>query len=264
MIFREVAKQILPKPLIKAYLRWAFKDYATFGFPGTADDIKKDIRNKYDHQGDLLDIYASARGGVVTKWHHYFPLYERYLSPFRSKPIRFLEIGVFKGGSLQMWRDYFGNQATIYGIDINPDCKRFDGLAGQVRIGSQIDAGFLDSVINEMGGVDIILDDGSHHMEHIPITLRHLFPRLSQGGIYMIEDLHTAYWQYYGGGYNSKSNFFGLTLDIVHDMHRWYHRRRSKHAAISHECTGIHIHDSFIVFDKNKTYRPVFSQMGAP
>jgi hypothetical protein len=95
-------------------------------------------------------------------------LYDRYFSPFRGRKTRFLEIGVNKGGSLQLWRKYFGDDAIIFGININPDCEKLNGLAGQVRIGSQIDRPFLESVIKEMGGVDIVLDDGSHHMQHIP------------------------------------------------------------------------------------------------
>ena len=76
-----------------------------------------------------------------------------------------------------MWRKYFGESAIIFGIDIDPSCAKFNGIAGQVRIGSQIDKIFLDSVISEMGGVDIILDDGSHHMNNIAPTFKHLFPQ---------------------------------------------------------------------------------------
>ena len=70
----------------------------------------------------------------------------------------------------------------IYGIDINPLCKQYNGQSGKVRVGSQDDERFLNSVIDEMGGVDIILDDGSHQMKHIKSSLRILFPRLSKKG----------------------------------------------------------------------------------
>jgi|688.fasta_scaffold456704_1 hypothetical protein len=261
--FKEPAKRVLPKSVVEAFTEWAFfEDIPRFAFKGSPEEIRQDIRSKYGYEGDLLDIYAGHTGTGIMKWHHYIPLYDRYFSRFRGKTLRFLEIGVLNGGSLQMWRDYFGEQAIIYGIDINPNCKIFDGIAGNVRIGSQIDKEFLESVVREMGGVDIVLDDGSHNMRHIPRTLEYLFPLLSNGGIYMIEDLQTAYWKATGGGYHSGRNFFRFTFDVAQDMHRWYHREKSKQAAISHECTGIHIHDAMVVFDKNKTYKPFVSQVG--
>ncbi|MEB3324897.1 MAG: hypothetical protein VKM17_06120 [Cyanobacteriota bacterium] len=90
--------------------------------------IKKDIYEKYGDCGGLLEIFASNTGPVVHKWHHYIPLYDRYFSSFRGRKIKFLEIGVSKGGSMQMWRKYFGEDAIIYGIDIDPACERFNGL----------------------------------------------------------------------------------------------------------------------------------------
>ena len=93
-------------------------------------------------------------------------------------------------------------------------------------------------------------------MEHIPVTLKYLFHHLSYGGIYVIEDLHTAYWKTFGGGYRSKGNFFGLLMDLVDDMHHWYHTNKLKQDAISNECSGIHIHDSIVVLEKNKVFEP--------
>ena len=223
--------------------------------------IKNSISEKYGYKGDLVDLFTQNNKFLIHKWHHYLPLYDRYFSSFREKKIKFLEIGVCKGGSLQLWRNYFGDDSIIFGIDIDSSCIKFNGLAGQVRIGSQDDKEFLDSVVNEMGGVDIILDDGSHHMEHIPKTLKYLFPHLSEGGIYMIEDLHTSYWKSYGGGYKSKENFFRFVMELVDDLHHWYHKHIIKHAEISRSCSGIHIHDSMIVLEKNTLYRPCHSQI---
>lgn len=224
-------------------------------------DIKTDIQKKYHFNGDLLDIFIKNKGNAIHKWHHYIPIYDRYFSIFRGQKVRFLEIGVSEGGSLQMWRKYFGNQAIIYGIDIDPNCEKFNGIDGQVRIGSQDDANFLKTVINEMGGVDVILDDGSHHMKHILTTLKSLFPKLSNGGIYMIEDLHTAYWKDFGGGYQSKSSFFTFVSDLINDIHHWYHKNSLKHPSISSNCSGIHIHDSITVLEKSLIYEPAHSKI---
>ena len=222
-------------------------------------DVTEDIKRKYNFNGQLLEIYASNKDNVVHKWHHYIPLYDKYFSNFRNRKVRFLEIGVSEGGSLQMWRRYFGEDAIIFGIDINPECEKYNGFAGEVRIGSQDDEYFLESVVAEMGGIDIVLDDGSHRMDHIVATMRILFPKLNNLGIYFIEDLHGAYWIGYGGGFRNKNNFFNKIRDLIDDMHHWYHGVDLKEKLISDSCSGIHIHDSIVVLEKNKIYRPVHS-----
>lgn len=268
MNFKAVAKRIIPEIVLKRLRELRSEtpksgDISRFKFSSNRPaDISSDIQEKYQHRSDLLDIFAANQGCVVHKWHHYIPLYDRYFAPFRKRKIRFLEIGVSDGGSLQMWREYFGNDAVIYGIDIDPKCQQYNGLAGQVRIGSQTDKRFLESVISEMGGIDIVLDDGSHHMEHIPVSLKVLFPLLSNGGIYLIEDLHAAYWQSFGGGYNTSSNFFGFVMQLVNDMHHWYHPHGTEQESISQKCSGIHIHDSMVVIEKNEVYMPVHSRVG--
>lgn len=134
-------------------------------------------------------------------------------------------------------------------------------MAGQVRIGSQADAIFLQAVVKEMGGIDIVLDDGSHQMAHITDSLRVLFPQLNHGGIYLIEDLHTAYWRSFGGGYRTPHNFFHWLRRVVDDMHHWYHGEGLKESLVSQDCSAIHIHDSIVVLEKEKTYPPTHSQV---
>jgi hypothetical protein len=224
-------------------------------------DIREDIVKKYNFSGELLNMFVENKGNVVHKWHHLIPLYDKYFSDYRNRQIRFLEIGVSKGGSLQMWRKYFGEDAIIFGIDIDPECEKYNGLSGQVRIGSQTDEKFLSSVVAEMGGIDIVLDDGSHKMDHIVASLRILFPKLNNQGVYLIEDLHTAYWPRFGGGFHKKSNFFNKIRDLIDDMHHWYHEVGPKEKLISDSCSGIHIHDSVVVLEKNKVYRPAHSQV---
>ena len=228
-------------------------------FPDNKSVIE-DIKSKYGENSELAEIYSANKKYLIHKWHHYFHIYENYFSKFRSKSnLRLLEIGVSKGGSLQLWRKYFGEEATIFGIDVDPDCRKYNGLSGQVRIGSQDDNLFLKSVVEEMGGVDIIIDDGSHIMSHINASLDFLFPYLSNGGIYLVEDLHTCYWATFEGGYRSRKSFFETIMVLIDDMHRWYHLHSLKKPSISKNCTGIHIHDSIVVLEKNKTYMPQHS-----
>jgi hypothetical protein len=76
----------------------------------------------------------SIRFSIVHKWRHYLDVYDRHLSRFRNSSFKMLEIGVFKGGSMRLWRDYFGSDAVLFGVDIDPECKHLDGIYAQIRI----------------------------------------------------------------------------------------------------------------------------------
>ena len=141
---------------------------------------------------------------ILHKWKHYFPIYERHFKDFVYRPVTFMEIGCGRGGSLQMWKRYFGPHARIIGVDVNPDCKTFEEDQVEVHIGRQQDVQFLQSVIHEVGIPDIVLDDGSHVMSDITSTFQFLYPRMAKNGIYMVEDLHTSYWEEYEGGCASR------------------------------------------------------------
>lgn len=258
---KKLAKRLWPKPEkggASQDLSEGGHSIDQYAFEGP--DIRQDIMERYGFDGDILEIYAEGAEQLVHKWHHYLPIYDRYFGPWRGKPLRFLEIGVSKGGSLAMWRKYFGPDATIFGIDIDPTCAAYDGIHGQVRIGSQDDPAFLNRVVAEMGGVDIVLDDGSHIMQHIKASLDVLLPQVSAGGLYMIEDLHTAYWPSWEGGVAAKANFFNHIRDMVDDMHRWYHSAEPHHPQLVEHFTSIHIHDSICVLERNQPQRPTHSK----
>ncbi|MEL7462494.1 MAG: class I SAM-dependent methyltransferase [Pseudomonadota bacterium] len=213
--------------------------------------------------GAFDDLFWSHKGETVHKWHHYPAIYDRYFGPWRGKAPRFLEIGVSKGGSLEIWRRFFGDDAVIFGIDIDPKCAQFDGQAGQVRIGSQDDPAFLNGVLDEMGGVDLVLDDGSHDSVHIRKTLEVAYPRLTTGGVYMIEDLHAAYWPNFSGGYDAESSFFTDVKRMIDDIHHWYHDRGQEVAATRDYLTSLHVHDSIVVLEKDRVPTPRHTKKGA-
>jgi len=222
----------------------------------------QDLVAKYGSNSDLAQIYASNGDSLVHKWHHYIPIYEKYFEKYRGLEVRFLEIGVSKGGSLRMWREYLGPKAVIYGIDIDQNCSRFNGVHGEVRIGSQDDADFLSAVVLEMGGIDVVLDDGSHYMPHVTSSIKILFPKLNNGGTYLIEDLHTAYWRGFGGGYKSKNNFYKKIPKFIDDIHSWYHPYGKRSVLAGTAISGIHIHDSIVALEKEIIYQPTHSQVG--
>lgn len=236
------------------------EDIARYAFP-TDGNVRQDLMNKFGSTGDLAQIYSSEGDSIVHKWHHYIPIYERYFEKYRGQKIRFLEIGVSKGGSLRMWREYFGPEAIVFGIDINENCFKLNGVHAEVRIGSQDDPSFLSSVVLEMGGIDVVLDDGSHNMQHISASMRILFPKLNKGGIYVIEDLHTAYWRGFGGSYHSKANFFKIIPELINDIHSWYHPYGKRSVLANDGPTSIHIHDSIVILEKEINYPPTHSQV---
>jgi cephalosporin hydroxylase len=213
-------------------------------------------------QTPLEKIYFQRTGPVSMKWRHYLALYDRYLSGYREKPTRFLEIGVADGGSFPMWRKYFGAQAKIFGIDVDPEsCKKVEALEldCHARAGSQADPSFLQSVVTEMGGLDIVIDDGSHIAEHQVASFKTLFPLLSNGGVYVCEDLHTAYWDGWQGGYKRPGTFIEVIKDMIDSIHTWYYpiENELREMELHRHVPGIHLHDSMVVIEKNDVVAPV-------
>jgi hypothetical protein len=143
---------------------------------------------------DLRKYFDNNKDRLIHKWEHYFEIYDRHFSAYRNKEIVVLEIGVFEGGSLQMWKNYFGPKAKIYGIDIDPKCKEYEEENIEIFIGSQSDKEFLSDIKSKIPKIDILLDDGGHTMHQIKTSFLELFDHVKEDGIYAIEDLHTCYW----------------------------------------------------------------------
>lgn len=203
-------------------------------------------------ESELAKLFFAHDGRLIHKWTHYFPHYERHFGPYRGAPVRMLEIGVFQGGSLELWRKYFGPDAVIYGIDVDPVCADRVSPPNQVRIGSQEDPDFLRAVVAEMGGLDIVLDDGSHIGRHQRAGFASLFPALRKGGVYAIEDLHTSYWpgpSGVEGGYRRAGTGIELVKTLIDDMHARFHRRGVRFAA---DIAGIHVYDSIVFIEKGR------------
>jgi cephalosporin hydroxylase len=219
-----------------------------------------DLAKNYDH--DIGRLFFSNTGPVVHKWTQYLDVYEMYFSKYRDTNVKMLEIGVSNGGSLNMWRKYLGGEATIYGIDINPECAKRVSQPNKVRIGSQTDPKFLRAVVDEMGELDIVIDDGSHVAEHQKISFDALFPLLKDGGLYIIEDTHTAYWRdEFNGGYRRAGTAIEQTKIMIDDMHAWYHGRPQSTPARDW-IRAIHVYDSIIVIEKKKITKPGHIRIG--
>lgn len=211
---------------------------------------------------DLWQDFQTNQGKVIHKWEHYFPVYERHFAPWRGRTLTFLEIGVSKGGSLQMWRRYFGPLATVVGIDIDPKCRRHESDGVFVRIGDQSDLGFLDSVVAEFGAPDVVLDDGSHQMAHLNATFEHLYPRLPKNGVYMVEDLHAAYWPKFGGGIDREDSFINRAKGFVDRLNADHAEGAVTPDAFTRETFSICFYDSMAVFEKGQAPRKHAPEIG--
>jgi hypothetical protein len=146
----------------------------------------------------------SSSGYDTDKSNGFLRNYQTYFSRF-SGAVNLLELGIFHGGSLLLWRDYFA-QGTIAGLDVN-EVKVADD-SGRIKVynGRQEDSKILDQVGRESGPFDIIIDDASHLAELTKFSFWHLFDKhLKPGGIYVIEDWRVGYWgQWPDGGQYGK------------------------------------------------------------
>jgi hypothetical protein len=144
-----------------------------------------------DTDKNPLERYFDAHvtGPGIWKWRHYFPIYHRHFAKFVGREVNVVEIGVYSGGSMKMWRDYFGPQCRMYGVDIEDTCKVYEDEATRIFIGDQGNPGFWRAFLREVPDIDIIIDDGSHVADHQMATLEALLPQLRLGGVYLCEDI---------------------------------------------------------------------------
>lgn len=213
---------------------------------------------------NLWSDFLTNDGRVIHKWKHYFPIYERHFRDYVDKPVTFIEIGCGEGGSLQMWKRYFGPHARIVGLDIDPRCQEFAEDQIEIRIGDQQDAAFLRSVIDEFGTPDIVLDDGSHVMSHVCASFDFLYPRLAKSGIYMVEDLHTAYWEEYEGGLGRPGSFIELTKQLIDQLNADHIRQGLAPSEFTRTTLAMHFYDSVVVFERGRHTAKTAPQIGRP
>lgn len=215
---------------------------------------------------DLRRFFESNTGGVIDKWLHYFDVYDRHFSRFRGTDVHVVEIGVFHGGSLRMWRDYFGPKARIYGVDVNPDCRVFAAEGFDIHIGDQADRRFLRELRDRIPRIDILIDDGGHTMVQQRRTFEELFPHVSTTGVYLCEDTHTSYWPEWGGGFRRRSTFMELAKDMVDWLNAW-HSQQPDLLAVSdftRSVASLHFYDSIVVIEKAPRDQPAPGRTGIP
>ena len=181
----------------------------------------------------LLSAHLTATTNVSDKWESYFGHYDRNLSRFqnREKAVRLLEIGVQNGGSLEAWKAFLGEDSVVIGTDVDSACSLVESpFSVQCFTGNATDATWAKQLCEAKGPFDIIIDDGSHINSDIEKTFALFFSSILPGGVYICEDLHTAYWDKYGGCQPSKREnvieMFKEIADLV-NLEHWQNAANS-------------------------------------
>lgn len=167
-----------PKYLLgfKTAYKWKSGSRGQSPFPTEANPLREFFKN-----------HKAGRG--IMKWDHYFDAYHKHFERFIGKEVHVLEIGVHSGGSIQMWKEYFGPNCHIYGVDIDESSKAYEDDQTKIFIGDQGDRRFWETVKQQVPKLDIVIDDGSHNAEDQIITLQEMLPHLRPGGIFFCEDV---------------------------------------------------------------------------
>jgi len=205
--------------------------------PLEASHAGKSLQEIFNHltENKLGQILKTA--GPVThncmKFAHYLPVYQDLFIKYVSKQVRMLEIGVQHGGSYRLWSNFFGPDLLAWtGVDIEAKCLHLNEMVesskGKVFHGSQCDPSFLKGVEVERGPFDIVIDDGSHCVDHIISSFESLAKQIKPGGLYVIEDVHASYWSGFRGS-GPKLNIVSYFQGLLHSLNSQAlrHQRRS-------------------------------------
>lgn len=175
------------------------------------DAIPENNIVKKEGENPLWDYFQNHKvGHGIWKWEHYFDVYHKHLAKFAGKKVDVLEIGIYSGGSLEMWRTYFGANCHIYGVDIEAACKEYENDYVTVFIGDQENNFFWNDFKNKVEGIDVLIDDGGHTAEQQQVTLEEMLQYIRPGGVYICEDIH--------GNFNKFSTFAAGLVNELNSM----------------------------------------------
>lgn len=200
-------------------------------------------------QNDLQRYFDGIQTGPgIWKWKHYFEAYDRHFSKFRNKPVNVLEIGIYSGGSLEMWKSYFGTGCTVFGVDIEESCRAYEAQGVRVFIGDQADRNFWKQFKQDAPKIDIVIDDGGHSPLQQLTSFEELFPHLSPGGIYLCEDIHGTAQTFsaYVSGLSSQLHASPLEEDLANDERRLSIKASPFQSAVH----SIHVYPFIAVIEK--------------
>ena len=192
-------------------------------------------------------------GPGIWRWHHYWEIYHRHLEKFRGREVHIAEVGVYSGGSLEMWRDYFGPKATIHGIDIQEACRRYAGGQIRIHIGDQADRTFWKRFKEEVPQLDVLIDDGGHDPNQQIVTVEEILPHLNYGGVYICEDIHGENHGFVGylNWIVGRLNEIVMATDTT--LHGW------RATPFQRDVHSLHVYPYIAVLERNQTMVDTFT-----
>lgn len=174
---------------------------------------------------NLQKIYESVPY-LSIKYDTYFLVYEALLQKYVDRDVTIVEVGIFNGGSLFMWRKFFGPKARIIGVDLNPDAREWEKHGFEIYIGDQSSDKFWAELFQEVGKVDVLIDDGGHTNRQQIVTTHYAIQNINDGGVLIVEDVHTNYFREFGNP--SRYSFLNFAQHIVDGVNsRAYSLRRT-------------------------------------
>ena len=191
----------------------------------------------------------------TIKWSNYFEIYEKLFKRFLNKKITFVEIGVGSGGSLFMWKKFFGNKARIIGIELNPDAKKLKKFGFEIFIGDQADPLFWKKFYQKVGKIDILLDDGGHKNIQQITSFMESYNHIKPNGIIVVEDTHTSYMKKKGFKNPSCYSFINFCNFIIENLHRRNPSLNKKLNILSEKIESIFFYDSIVSINFAQTKR---------
>jgi len=198
------------------------------------------------------------------KWEKYFDVYEEIFAKYKKKDVKFVEIGVQNGGSLEIWKNYFSNNSQIIGVDLNPECKKFEKENVKIFIGNQSDPLFWDKFFEKAGKVDIILDDGGHTNLDQIITCVNVVDKINDGGILVIEDTATSYIKEYNS--SPKFSFVNFSKKTIDDINFKNDKKMKQFRfSLNNYVYSMEFFESFVIFkvDRKKClFNKILSNAG--
>jgi len=231
--------------------------------------VKPEVRDEYNEPTSIDKWVKSYKTGPgFDRWKAYFYPYERHFAPWRGKNVVLLEIGVQSGGSTRMWPKFFGPGLIYHGVDINPNCKQYEKPNITIHLADQSDRNQLIELMKKIPVPDIIIDDGGHAMNQQINSFEVLFPYLKSPGVYLCEDLHTSYWEAYGGSAELKGvtkptmiEYSKSIIDIINLEHvnNPSARNNEQWKALNLQIGGVTFYDSMVFIEKTK--KPNFDRV---
>jgi hypothetical protein len=211
----------------------------------------------------LYGLFLNNAGPPIHKAGHYFFAYQRHFARFVGTPVTFLEFGAHSPGSALMWKAWLGPLARVIFVTPERECGQELDEQVSVRVGRQDDRAFLDALLQEFGAIDVVLDDGSHRMPDVVATFNYLYDKISPSGVYMIEDMHTAYWPDYGGGRGDPRSIVERFKGMIDDLNAEHVRDGTVYPSrFTQQTLAMTAYDSVLVFEKSATINKYMYNIG--